>query len=256
VALVEFDDSRTLNQTFSILRDPVERVRIEAAKALGSLGSSDVLDKLKDILDDKNEVISIKSAAILGLGSSTSMKAIDILTDHLESEDGLVENTIEALAGKREKKEITHLVENFKDGSPRVRDKLKEAFKGMREAGEKALVELLREAITSLHPFIAEILEGTGFVESSIRNLRHRDPAVRRESAEVLSMIGTQSAFRGVVLAARDPDEEVRVRVVKALEKLATKEGKKILDALSSDPDRRIRKYTHWALERVKAKSL
>jgi HEAT repeat protein len=59
-----------------------------------------------------------------------------------------------------------------------------------------------------------------------------------------------------MVLAARDPDEEVRIQVIKALEKLETKEGRNILTALEGDPDRRIRKYTHWALERLKAKAL
>ena len=57
-------------------------------------------------------------------------------------------------------------------------------------------------------------------------------------------------------MAARDPDNEVRVQVTKALERLATKEGSQILNALEEDPDRRIRKYTHWAIERIKAKSL
>ena len=72
----------------------------------------------------------------------------------------------------------------------------------------------------------------------------------------MLALIGTESAFRGMVIAARDPDEEVRVQVVRALEKLETTEGKRILAALQKDPDKRIRKYTHWALQRLKAQSL
>jgi HEAT repeat protein len=255
-AIVEYNDTRTLNQAFMLLRDPVERVRVEASKALGIMGSDDSLDKLEEILDDENEIIMVKEAVITGLGSSKSMKSIDILTNHLEKENGLLEKTVEALSGKTDKKEITRLIENFKDGSPRARDKLKESFKGMREVGEGILVELLRENIASLNPFIAEILDGTGFVEATIRKLSHRDPVIRKEAAEILSMVGTQSAFRGMVLAAKDPNEEVRVQVIKALEKLETKEGKTILEALESDPDRKIRKYTHWALERIKAKSL
>ena len=122
--------------------------------------------------------------------------------------------------------------------------------------GEEVMIELLKEDIPSLRSFITEILESTGFVESAIRKLAHRSISVRREAAQVLSLIGTKSAFRGIVLAARDPDEEVRVQVVKALEKLNTKEGKKLLEDLQADPDKRIRKYTLWALERVKSKNL
>ena len=57
-------------------------------------------------------------------------------------------------------------------------------------------------------------------------------------------------------MASRDPDREVRINVVRALEKLETKEGKQILKALEEDPDGKIRKYTHWALERLRAKEL
>ena len=114
----------------------------------------------------------------------------------------------------------------------------------------------MREDIPSLRSYIGEILEKTGHIESKIRKLSHRDTNRRREAAEFLSLIGTRSAFRGIVLAARDPDEEVRVRVIKALEKLETEEGNEILQALENDPDRRVRKYTLWALERLRAKAL
>jgi HEAT repeat protein len=255
-ALVEFGDTRSVNQAFSMLRDPVDRVRIEASKALGANGSDDTLNRLTEILDDENEIDLVKEAAVLGLGTSTSTKAIDILTNKLEQDEPYETQVIGALTKKTSKNELTHLTENFKDASQRVRDKLKEAFKGMKEEGEQAMVELLREDIASLKPFVAEILEGTGFVESTIRKLKHRDTSVRRDAAEELSLIGSESAFRGMVLAARDPDEEVRVKVIKALEKLETKEGKSILTALENDPDKRIRRYTHWALERLRSKSL
>ena len=67
----------------------------------------------------------------------------------------------------------------------------------------------------------------------------------------ILSLIGTLPAFRGLVIAAKDPDQEVRVCVVKALEKLKSSHSREILEKLKEDPDMRIRKYTHWALERL-----
>jgi HEAT repeat protein len=125
----------------------------------------------------------------------------------------------------------------------------------MASEGEEAMVELLRQDIPSLRPFVNDILERVGYVESLIRRLSHRDPDVRRRAAEILSFIGTASAFRGIVLAARDPDQEVRVKVTRALETLNTDSGKEILAELQSDPDKRVRKYTTWALQRAKAKS-
>jgi len=255
-AIVDFADFRSLNQAFSMLRDPVERVRCEVARAFGSYGSDEVLDRLKALLTDENEVASVKKAALVGLKNASSIKAVEILVARLEVDEELQDDIQAALAAKCEKKEVAALVEHFKDADPGLRARITAVFKSMKEEGEETLVALLKEDISSLNPFIAEILENTGYVESQIRQMSHRDSAVRRESAEVLSLVGTESAFRGIVLAARDPDDEVRVKVIKALEKLETKDGKKILAALESDGDKRVRKYTHWALERLKAKEL
>jgi HEAT repeat protein len=255
-AIVDFADFRSLNQAFSMLRDPVERVRCEVARAFGSYGSDEVLERLKALLTDENEVVSVKKAALVGLKNASSLKAVKILTARLEVDEELQGDIQAALAAKVMKKEVAALVEDFKDADPGLRARITAVFKTMKEEGEEALVEMLKEDILSLNPFIAEILENTGYVENRIRQMSHRDSTVRREAAEVLSLVGTESAFRGIVLAARDPDDEVRVKVIKALEKLETKEGKEILAALESDGDKRVRKYTHWALERLKAKEL
>jgi HEAT repeat protein len=72
----------------------------------------------------------------------------------------------------------------------------------------------------------------------------------------MLSLLDTLPAFRGLVLAAKDPDQEVRVCVVRALEKLNNSQSREMLENLKNDPDTRIRKYTHWALERLDSLAL
>ncbi len=257
-ALVNFEEYKSLQQALDMLRDPVERVRQEVARAIGINGSVKMINGLKKILIDENEVAAVKNAAIYGLGASPLKESIDILIEKLEQvvDPAEQKEVTRALAGKTNLKEARRLVEHFKDADPHMRETITAVFKKMRERGEDVLVDLLEEDIKTLNPYIAEILDATGYVESLIRTLSHRDPAIRRQSAETLSMIGTSSAFRGIVLAARDPDDEVRVKLTKALEKLETKEGKNILDQLENDPDRRVRKYTHWALERLRSKSL
>ena len=255
-ALVDFNETKMLNETISMLRDPVERVRSEVGRVLGKYGSDKIIKELKDILFDENEVSSVKTAVIEGLAASDSLISVDMLMEKLETENELVRELTDALSCKTEKKEITRIIEFFKDALPNFRERIIKVFTGMKENGEKQLAELLREDISSLNPLITQILEATGYVESNIRKLSHKDPAFRRASAEFLSLVGTKSAFRGIVLAARDPDDEVRVMVIKALEKLAQKDGNEILDYLENDPDKRVRKYTHWALERLRAKAL
>jgi len=167
----------------------------------------------------------------------------------------LEDETIEALSMKHDARGLTRMIEILKDAEPKVREKMSEAFKRMRINGEASLIKLLEEDIPSLLPLVYEILEETGWVESIIRKLARKNPEERREAASLLARIGTRAAFRGIVLAARDPDEDVRVEVAKALEYLNTPEGAEILKDLENDPDKRVRKYTLWALERLKAKN-
>jgi HEAT repeat protein len=254
-ALAELDDKRSLGQAADKLRDPVERVRREAATALGTHGGEQVVKQLKEILADENEVETVKAAAIRGLGASGLKSSIDILVDALEVAGELRGEIVSALATKRGKRDIEAIVNHMKDAEPSLRERLTDVFREMASEGEEAMVELLRQDIPSLRPFVNDILERVGYVESLIRRLSHRDPDVRRRAAEILSFIGTASAFRGIVLAARDPDQEVRVKVTRALETLNTDSGKEILAELQSDPDKRVRKYTTWALQRAKAKS-
>jgi len=255
-ALVDFHETRSLTQAAEMLRDPVPRVRGEIARALGIAGSSQALEALKESIQDANEVAVVKSAAIEGLGASTEPDAVDILVWVLENDDERREEALTALAGKTDTRSISRMVDQFKDAAAELRDAITSAFKMMGDRGENAIRKVLEEDIASLKPFLADILEQTGYVESRIRMLNHRDPRIRRDAAIFLSKVGTSAAFRGIVLAARDPDDEVRVQVTKALERLATEEGSEILHALESDPDRRIRKYTHWALQRLQSKSL
>ncbi len=255
-ALLEYGDQKSVSTALDLLRDPVQRVRVEAGQALASRGSASVLDNFEEILGDDNEVEPVKSAVIEGLAFSEEPKSVDILVDQLRDRpDDLPEAVKDALEKKHAHKSMKRLVERLKDADPELRDGLIEAFRRMGEEAETPLLELLHEDIASLAPHISYILEQTGYVEHAIRQLNHRDPTVRRTAADNLSRIGTTAAFRGIVLASRDPDDEVRVMVTRALERLNNESGNEILEELKNDPDKRIRKYTLWALERSASKN-
>jgi len=257
-SLIGYKDNKSYIHALSLLRDPLERVRAEVGKAIGEHGTAEILEELKKILNEENEVNTVKIAAISGISKSKDLKSIEILTGRMEKENDneLEKELIKALSKKKEKDEMILILKIFKQAIPKLKKAITESFKAMGETGEELLIDLLKEKNSSLHGYIAEILEHSGFIESRIRKLSYRDPEVRRETAEILSLIGTKTAYRGIVLAARDPDEEVRVKVIKALEKLGTKDCKDILDSLKLDPDLRVRKYTLWALERIEANNL
>ena len=255
-ALIDFGETKHLNKSVEMLRDPVASVREEVAKALGEFGSDSVLKEMDSLINDDNEVESVKKAAILGLSRSGSTKAVDILVRKIEDDRELKVECMDSISKMRDKKALQALVEQFKDGSPQLRDDISRSVQLMGPDGETLMVNLLKEDIPSLHHYIAEVLETSGYVENNIRKLKHRDPKVRKGAADFLSSVRTKAAFRGIVLAARDPDTEVRVSVTKALEALNTEEGKDILKELEQDPDKKVRKYTLWALERIKTKGL
>ena len=255
-ALVRMSDTRSLGQATDMLRDPVQRVRAAVAEALGAHGGEEAVKRLRDVLLDPNEVTSVKLAAARGLAASELEGAVDALVAALPAEEDLRPAILDALAAHTARRPLERMVESFRDAPQDTRVLLTEAFKRMRERGEQAMAALLAEDVPSLRSQIVEILETTGYVEARIRGLAHRDPEVRREAAEFLSMVGSRSAFRGIMLAARDPDEQVRIRVIKALERLGTEAGGEILAALENDPDKKVRTYTAWAMERLRAKAL
>lgn len=255
-ALLEYQDTKQLNRSSEMLRDPVERVRVEVARALGQYGSEATMKELSAIINDKNEVDVVKQAALNGLSFSEKSKAVDILVDKLADDDDLKMETIQALSKKTDRNSIAEIIEHLKDAGPILRENISKTFELMGPDGEESVVNLLKEEIPSLRSYIAQALESTGFVEKTIRCLKHRDPKMRKDAADLLAKMGTQSAFRGIVLAARDPDENVRISVTRALEALNTEEGISILNALEHDPDKKVRKYTLWALERIQAKAI
>ncbi len=255
-ALAGYGEKKVLNQAIDMLRDPVERVRIAAAEAISTFASVENLEKYLDIVKDPHEVIEVKQAVILGLSQSEHREAVDFLVQILDEEEDLFDDAVAALSKKTTKKDLKAIIENIKDAAPSLRQKIMLALKRMGTAGEETIEALLEEDIASLREQICQILEESGYVEHKVRLLSHRDPRVRKNAARFLSLLGTEAAFRGIVLAARDPEEDVRVQVTKALERLNSDAGKEILEKLKNDPDKRVRKFTLWALERLRSKSI
>jgi HEAT repeat protein len=255
-ALVEMEDIRSFVRASSLLRDPVDEVRDQVAFALGRTGRRALTKTISKIYYDENEIASVKRSIIKGLGEAKTAMCTEILVDFLEKGENLTDDIIGVLKNHSKKENITVMLGRMKDASEDQKEKLSRVLKKMGLLAKPALVSLLESEFMSLKSYAGEVLDNIGGTDEEIVHLKHRDPVVRREAAKILSLIGTVKAFRGLIMASRDPDREVRVNVVRALEKLETKEGKEILRTLQEDPDNKIRKYTHWAMERLKAKEL
>jgi HEAT repeat protein len=250
-ALLDFDELRVINQETSLLHDPIERVRVAAAEVIAIHGNPAAMKILENIVNDPNETDVVKEAVITGLGQAENEESISILVSVLDKQAEFQKQAEKALAQRTVKHDIVKLLEIFKDAEPQFREKLIPVFKGQGKSAEPFIAEILKDEVASLKPYLVTILEETGYVDELKRRLSNRYAATRREAAQMLSLLDTLPAFRGIVLAAKDPDQEVRVCVVKALERLNTPQGREILESLKKDPDNHIRKYTNWALERL-----
>jgi HEAT repeat protein len=250
-ALLGFDELRLINQETSMLHDPVERVRLAAAEVISIHGNPAAMKILENIVNDPNETDVVKEAVIAGLGQAENEESVSILISVLDKQNEFRKQAEKALAQRTVKRDIIQLLEIFKDAEPQLREKLIPVFRAQGRKAEPYILEILKDEIASLKPYLVTILEETGYVDELKRRLSNREAAVRREAALMLSLLDTLPAFRGLVLAAKDPDQEVRVCVVRALEKLNSSQSHDILESLKKDPDNRIRKYTHWALERL-----
>ncbi|MDR1626543.1 MAG: HEAT repeat domain-containing protein [Spirochaetia bacterium] len=250
-ALLAFGEVRLLNQETSMLRDPVQRVRLATARVIAGHGNPAAMEILKTVALDPDETDTVRVGVIESLGQADNEEGLAILAAVLDSQPDFRACAEKALTNRTSKRDLIQLVEIFKDSGAQMRDKLIPVFRGQGEKAEPRILEILKDEIPSIKPYLARILEETGYVDQAIRRLSHRDVETRREAARWLSLLDTLPAFRGLVLAAKDPDQEVRVLVVKALEKLKTPGSRDTLEKLKEDPDSRIRKYTHWALERL-----
>jgi HEAT repeat protein len=250
-ALLGFGEIKLLNQETSMLHDPVERVRLATAEVIARHGNNAAIEILKNIIADPNETEVVKTGVIAGFGQAANAEGIPILISVLDSQDEFREHAVKALSMRTTKRDITRLIEIFKDAEPQLREKLIPVFKGQGRKAEPWILEILRDEVASFKPYLVKILEETGYVDEAKRQLSNRNVEVRREAAALLSLLDTLPAFRGLVMAAKDPDQEVRVCVVKALERLKSSQSHDTLEKLKEDPDNRVRKYTYWALERL-----
>ena len=255
-ALTDYNKGELLSSCFNLLRDPVEHVRKEVGKTLGTIANQETILVLRKTLFDKNESLPVKTAVLHGLGVSDSMKAIDIILLKLEENIELVEESIITLSKKDSQEEIIKILNFMDKTTPVIREYIIKAIKLMGDKVETIIEELLFKESKILHKQAVAILEDSGIIDLRIRQLTHRNPAIRKKAAEFLTKAGTKAAFRGIILAAKDPDEEVRIQVVKALDKMNSPKGLPVLEDLKNDPDKRVKRYTLWAMERYEAKKL
>jgi HEAT repeat protein len=132
---------------------------------------------------------------------------------------------------------------------------LNKLFKEMGETVEESLMDLLGSTNDpQIKKSITTVLDSTGYVDVQIGVLKSPFSSKRLTAAGNLSLIGSLKACRGLILAARDINRDIRILAIRALVQI--QENTEILESLKDDPDKKVRRYTLWAIERIKATRL
>ncbi len=122
-ALLDSGELKASSGSLALLRDPVERVRIKAARIAGEKGTDRFLEELEVILNSEDEAPVVRTAALEGLAASPSKESMNVMVRFLDKSEDFRNEIIQAMARKNDKKSVALLVEHFKDSEALLRVK-------------------------------------------------------------------------------------------------------------------------------------
>jgi HEAT repeat protein len=190
------------------LADASPDIRQAAVAALAAQRGTDVADALEPTLADP--ALPVRRAAVGALSERPSERTRRLLLERLERDAELRGDIFGALG---------------RIGDPRAIARIVSVFRSCTPAEQTLAVDALGIIDSpSVEPFLC-------------RQLGNPDPRVRRHSVRALVQIGSATALRRVVLAARDSNPRVRLALSKALVSCPHPTARQTLERLSVDPD-------------------
>jgi len=190
------------------LADPNPEIRQAAVMALAAQRNADVNDPLEPMLSDAAPVV--RRTAVAALTDRPNERTRRLLMERIERDTELRGDIIAALG---------------RIGDPRAVPRIVSVFRACTPAEQISAVDALGIIDSpTVEPFL-------------FRQLGHADPRVRRHAVRALVHIGSATALRRVVLAARDSNARVRLALSKALASCPHPTARQTLERLSVDPD-------------------
>jgi len=174
------------------LRSPIAEMRLKACMMLGGMHSRIAIPALIEIFnDDPDAMVRITAAEALGVVGAEPA--------------------------------IAHLLKALRDPTRFQQVRVAEVLSRMGMMAVPALTAAIDDDDTRMVMLALDILADIGWMsdfDPAIRALSHQSPEVRARAAEALGRAGALDAQESVMKAAGDPAWFVRVRVMKALQRL------------------------------------
>ncbi|MEN8180292.1 MAG: HEAT repeat domain-containing protein [Pseudomonadota bacterium] len=263
-ALGNLRDTAPVELLIERLKDEDIDVAIDAAEALGKIGSSEAVPALIESLenDPSGELCTVIAEALGKIGSSKSVDALlKILLERpeaLEWDDDwdtwwdVQMESVKALGAARAEIAIEPLLNIIDDEEQQdIENEILHALIKISFKGEAQVIDRLQnlESSPQKRRRAARALakSGTSAATKALgRALMDKAPEVRAAAALSLAAQHTEKYLHALVLMLRDPSEEVREAVIKAVIRLA-KDGANSEDLQASlypmlrDPSSRVR---------------
>jgi HEAT repeat protein/energy-coupling factor transporter ATP-binding protein EcfA2 len=225
-ALIKIAGKRVLDIFHSALKDTNDRVRSQALRALGDIGNSDVIDSIILILENNNELETVRNEAATALGKIGDIRAVAHLIPMLEDEK-VCANAALALGKIGSPQAIPELISILKNQDSRIR---LQVIIALGEIGSEDALDALKN-----------ILSGRS----------QRDESLFRDTAMALVKIGTNRAFDVLLFALKADNIDVRVQVAEALGELNNPYNIEGLSFALEDVNEMVRSKAAFALGQI-----
>jgi len=248
-AKIEFEALSSAKQTeirkllIGALDDEQSQVRMQAASALGNIGSKEAVDPLITALADPNDWVRVQVAEAIGkLGNPFTAQ---ILAQHLETEsDSHVRATLVKALGKIGDEKIAPLLAVYlEDKDSRVRANCVEAMTQLRTSTgnlKSAFLKLADDPSNRVRANVAVALLSFGEEkgrEILAKMLVSKDEYCRASAAYAYGEIGQAEDRPSIIRLLADDSLMVRKNAIKALVKHGVKAIPELFNALKEgDP--------------------
>lgn len=213
--------------TVILLEDNCEKIRQNAAKALGNLGDEDAVDSLVESLKDDDELVKENAIeALLELGDE---RVIETMITLLKSENMKIKiNIIEKFRRLRDKLVVEPLIAELGDSNTHIKHRI---INALGHIGDKCAVK----------PIIKELEEG--------------EEQNKVEAIVALGNIGDKQAVLPLIDILKDQDERIMFYAIESLEKIGDKRALEPLkEKLDDSRDSGMKETILEAIRKIESK--
>lgn len=234
------------------------QIRASSIIAMGRAGDRSVIQYLKEVIEDRNEVEWLRACAAIALGRISGEEAVSILFDALQSESGILSRAvIIALRDARIRQAIKPLQNILEDQNKKELHAL--VINAIGTIGGRSVSATLIQALENTDVLVrrsaALELSDMRIEEAMVPFMKligDGDECLRTIAASALGLLGDSRAADTLITALNDAAETVRTVAASSLGYLGEKRAIPPLEKALGDRSKNVSKQAAVALSKLK----